>query len=61
MERIGFSSNQNIGEGESNFDEKDMSKKRSNDQSCIRKRNTTYKIGTLVSTYLSFLTRKSSL
>ena len=43
--------NQNIGEGESNFDKKnvqEMFKKCSTDQSCIQKRNTTYKIGTLV-------------
>ena len=35
--------------GESNFDEK-MSKKCSTDQSFLGKKNTTYKIGTLVDT-----------
>ena len=45
LERIRFSSNQNIGEGESNFDE--MLKKCSTDQRFIQKKNTTYKIGTL--------------
>jgi hypothetical protein len=47
--------------GESNFDEKsveEMFKKSSTDQSCIRKRNTTYKIGTLL---VSFRTIRSPL
>ena len=48
LERIRFSSNQNIGEGESNSDEK-MLKKFSTDQRFIRKRNTTYNIETLFS------------
>ena len=47
LERIRLSSNQNIGEGDSNFDEKVL-KKCSTDQRFIRKRNTAYKIGTLV-------------
>ena len=47
LERIRFFSNQNIGEGESNFDEK-MWKKCLTDQRLIQKRNTSYKIGTLV-------------
>ena len=47
MDRIRFFSNQNIGEGESNFDEK-MWKKCLTDQRLIQKRNTSYKIGTLV-------------
>ena len=46
LERIRFSSNQNIGEGESNFDEK-MLKKCSTEQSCILIGITCYKIGTL--------------
>ena len=41
LERIRLSSNQNIGEGESNFDEK-MLKKCSTDQRFIRERNTMY-------------------
>ena len=44
LERIRFSSNQNIGEGESNFDEKSLCP---TEQSCIHIGITCYKIGTL--------------
>ena len=49
--RIRFSSNQNIGEGESNIDDKYVEKvlnKCSSRQSCIFPKFTSYKIGTLV-------------
>ena len=55
--KIRFSSNQNIGEGESNFDEK-MSKKCSTYQRFIRKRNTTNKIGTLIEKKIFFADHK---
>ena len=45
LERIRFSSNQNIGEGESNFDEKNVEEMFNSE--FIRKRYTTYEIGTL--------------
>ena len=51
LERIRFSSNQNIGEGESNFDEKNVEEVFnlcSTEQSCILIGITCYKIGTLV-------------
>ena len=47
LERIRFSSNQNIGEGESNLMKK-MLKKCSTEQSCINIGITCYKNGTLV-------------
>ena len=50
LERIRFSSNQNIGEGESNFDEKNVEEVFnlcSTEQSCINIGITFYKIGTL--------------
>ena len=50
MERIRFSSNQNIGERESNFDEKNVEEVFnlcSTEQSCINIGITCYKIGTL--------------
>ena len=50
LERIRFSSNQNIGEGESNFDEKNVEEVFnlcSTEQSCILIGITCYKIGTL--------------
>ena len=50
LERIRFSSNQNIGEGESNFDEKNVEEVFnlcSTEQSCINIGITCYKIGTL--------------
>ena len=56
LERIRFSSNQNIGEGESNFDEKNVEEVFnlcSTEQSCILIGITCYKIGTLVD--VSFL------
>ena len=56
MERIRFSSNQNIREGESNFDEKNVEEVFnlcSTEQSCINIGITCYKIGTLVSTTLT--------
>ena len=51
MERIRFFSNQNIGEGESNFDEKNVKEVFnlcSTEQSCIHIGITCYKIGTLI-------------
>ena len=54
LERIRFSSNQNIGEGESNFDEKNVEEVFnlcSTEQSCINIGITCYKIGTLVVGY----------
>ena len=51
LERIRFSSNQNIGEEESNFDEKNIEEVFnlcSTEQSCILIGITCYKIGTLV-------------
>ena len=50
LERSRFSSNQNIGEGESNFDEKNVEEVFnlcSTEQSCIHIGITCYKIGTL--------------
>ena len=50
LERIRFSSDQNIGEGESNFDEKNVEevfKKCSTRQSCIFPNFTSFKIGAL--------------
>ena len=50
LERIRFSSNQNIGEGESNFDEKNVEEVFnlcSTEQSCINIGITCSKIGTL--------------
>ena len=50
LERIRFFSNQNIGEGESNFDEKNVEEVFnlcSTEQSCINIGITCYKIGTL--------------
>ena len=50
MKRIRFSSNQNIGEGESNFDEKNVKEVFnlcSTEQSCIHIGITCYKISTL--------------
>ena len=41
--------------GESDFDEKRMLKKYSTDQRFIRKRNTTYEIGTLAHIFVSYL------
>ena len=55
MERIIFSSNQNIGEGESNFDEKNVEEVFnlcSTEQSCIHIEITSYKIGTLFCCYI---------
>ena len=46
LEMIRFSSNQNIGVGESNFDEKNVEEMFN--WSEVHSRNTTYKIGTLV-------------
>ena len=51
LERIRFSSNQIIGEGESNFDEKNVKEVFnlcSTEQSCINIGITCYKLGTLV-------------
>ena len=51
LERIRFSSDQKIGEGESNFDDKYVEKvfnKCSTGQSCIFLKFTSFKIGTLV-------------
>ena len=58
LERIRFSSNQNIGEGESNFDEKNVEEVFnlcSTEQSCINIGITCYKIGTL-GLVLNFIT-----
>ena len=51
LDMIRFSSNQNIGEGESNFDEKNVEEVFnlcSTEQSCIHIGITCYKIGTLL-------------
>ena len=56
LERIRFSSNQNIGEGKSNFDEKNVKEVFnlcSTEQSCINIGITCYKIGTLRSFSIS--------
>ena len=55
LDMIRFSSNQNIGEGESNFDEKNVKEVFnlcSTEQSCIHIGITCYKIGTLAALLL---------
>ena len=58
LERIRFSSNQKIREGESNFDEKNVEEVFnlcSTEQSCINIGITCYKIGTLVPLFFQIL------